>query len=366
MKKSVKTMLRKVKKSIKVGLGITKKDTFSEKPNWEKHSTRSRIWMLGTEDFGNLGDHKIAVAEKHFFNTYFPDYEYIEVSARNYFAMRQKVIESVAQDDIVVSTGGGNLGNKYPFSEKIHQDIAKTFVDNRVIIMPQTIWYTTDEAGQKSLSKAVKIYGGHKRLLLAVREEKSYQFAKEKLGVNVVLVPDIVLFDGILNNRRKEPANSVSQDNANKAVVCLRNDLEAALGSGQRKAIIKTVKGAYKTVKRIDTQKSYCIAVEQRQQELEAFFQEIKSADLVVTDRLHGMIFAAISQVPCIVYDNSNGKVKGVYEWIKELPYILYRESCEHLQEDILTLKSRKDSPKFQVEGLEEKFAWFADCIRDL
>lgn len=363
MKTSVRKVFRKAKKRIKVALGITKKDTYSEKKSWEKSSGRLRIWMLGTEDFGNLGDHKIAVAQKHFFETYFSDYEYIEISARNYFDLRQEVIDSVVEGDIVVSTGGGNLGNKYPFSDKIHQDIVKTFIQNKVVIMPQTIWYTADETGQRSLDEARKIYAAHKRLLLAVREEKSYRFAKEKLGINSVLVPDIVLFDGIYCNSGKRSVNQVHTDTA---VVCLRNDIEASLRREERKAIIKIVKRKFKNVKLMDTQKNYLISVEQRESELNTFFDEIIRADIVVTDRLHGMIFSAISQVPCIVYDNRNGKVRGVYEWIKNLPYILYRDSYDHLEEDINTLKGLKDSPCFYEEALKEKFAWFADCIKNL
>ena len=55
--------------------------------------------------------------------------------------------------------------------------------------------------------------------------------------------------------------------------------------------------------------------------------QEFCDAKLVITDRLHGMIFAAISETPCIVFSNYNHKVGGTYEWIKQLPYIRYVEN---------------------------------------
>ena len=65
--------------------------------------------------------------------------------------------------------------------------------------------------------------------------------------------------------------------------------------------------------------------------------QEFADAEFVITDRLHGMVFAAITETPCIVFSNYNQKVKGTYEWISCLPYIKYardvRDSLSVLQE---------------------------------
>lgn len=365
MKKKLVGTLRKIKRNIRIGLGQIKPDTYSEKKKWEKHSEKPRIWMLGTEDFGNLGDHKIAVAQKHFFQTYFPDYEYIEVSARNYEASRQEVIDSVCERDIVVSTGGGNMGNKYPFSENIHQDIAATFKDNRVVIMPQTIWYTDDETGRREQEEAVKLYGQNKNLLIAVREEKSYKLVKEKFNNQVVLVPDIVLFDGIYEKKQsgKKQTENMSGESKQKAIVCLRQDLEANISKNERKQIISLIRAEYRTVEYVDTQKEYLISVEEREKELNEFFDKIKDADVVITDRLHGMIFSAISEVPCVVFDNQNGKVKGVYEWMKELPYIRYVDSGIDIRNDIAALKEQQGDYEFKINGLEEKFADFAGRI---
>ena len=351
-------MKKKLVVTLRIGFGQIKPDTYSVKKEWERYSEVPRIWMLGTEDYGNLGDHKIAVAQKHFFETYFPNYEYIEVSARNYFESRQQVIDSVCGKDIVVSTGGGNMGNKYPFSEKIHQDIVTTFMNNRVVIMPQTIWYTDDEAGRKEMGLAVKLYGQNKNLLIAVREDKSYKLIKEHFRNEVVLVPDIVLFDGIYEKKKTKHSQNI-----NKAIVCLRQDLETNISKGQRKEIVALVKAEYEKIEYIDTQKEYLISVEEREKELNDFFEKINGADIVITDRLHGMIFSAISEVPCVVFDNQNGKVRGVYEWMKELPYIRYVDSGINIKSDIAALKQLQNDYEFKINGLEERFADFAKRI---
>ena len=40
-------------------------------------------------------------------------------------------------------------------------------------------------------------------------------------------------------------------------------------------------------------------------------FKDFQKSELVITDRLHGMVFCAISGTPCIVFGNYNQKVKN-------------------------------------------------------
>lgn len=43
-----------------------------------------------------------------------------------------------------------------------------------------------------------------------------------------------------------------------------------------------------------------------RKEALSDLFDQFRSLQLIVTDRLHGMIFAAITSTPCIVFGNFN------------------------------------------------------------
>ena len=53
----------------------------------------------------------------------------------------------------------------------------------------------------------------------------------------------------------------------------------------------------------------------------------ISGKKLVVTDRLHCMIFCAVTGTPCIAFDNSNKKISGVYKmWLGDLNYISVSE----------------------------------------
>ena len=46
----------------------------------------------------------------------------------------------------------------------------------------------------------------------------------------------------------------------------------------------------------------------------------------LITDRIHGMLFAAVTGTPCIALDNVSKKVSGAYEWIQYLDYIQFKD----------------------------------------
>jgi pyruvyl transferase EpsI len=68
-----------------------------------------------------------------------------------------------------------------------------------------------------------------------------------------------------------------------------------------------------------------------RQRELHKKWREFSCARMVITDRLHAMIFAVITHTSCIALDNESKKVSGSYEWIKSLSYICIVESVEDI-----------------------------------
>ena len=43
---------------------------------------------------------------------------------------------------------------------------------------------------------------------------------------------------------------------------------------------------------------------------------------MVITDRLHGMLLATITNTPCLAFEKKKKKVSGVYQWIQDLDYI--------------------------------------------
>jgi pyruvyl transferase EpsI len=107
----------------------------------------------------------------------------------------------------------------------------------------------------------------------------------------------------------------------------------------------------------------YKITKENRMKAVRNKMEEFAKSKLVITDRLHGMIFAAITETPCIVFSNYNHKVKGTYEWIKYLPYIKYIESVEEAKKYIPELL-KMDNCKFDNKPLQPYFDKLAEVIQ--
>lgn len=55
--------------------------------------------------------------------------------------------------------------------------------------------------------------------------------------------------------------------------------------------------------------------------------QQFAEAQLVITDRLHGMILCILSGTPCLVLPNSNHKIRQTYlNWLKDHPRVIFVE----------------------------------------
>ena len=87
-------------------------------------------------------------------------------------------------------------------------------------------------------------------------------------------------------------------------------------------------------------------------------------ASIVLTDRLHGMIFSAITGTPCVASSNYNHKIKESYEWIKYLPYIKYAENITQAREYIDELVNMKES-NYDITPLLPYFDKISEILRE-
>lgn len=54
---------------------------------------------------------------------------------------------------------------------------------------------------------------------------------------------------------------------------------------------------------------------------------DFAKSELVITDRLHAMIFCYLTNTPCLALPNANGKSENIYyQWLKECPYITFQK----------------------------------------
>lgn len=271
------------------------------------------VVMLGA-DYGNLGDVAITESQKEYLKAVFPDHVIIEVPISRTYRDMKSLKRRLNAKDIVTLVGGGNTGSLYPEIEAQRRFIVGCFPENQIVAFPQSVHFSQDSKSQKILSLSAKSYSRHANLIMLARDQYSYDFFTQKLGVKSGLFPDIVLSTQSLKQVKRSKT----------AVISIRSDKESSLPVGARIKITNELKNSrFKVVSRDTDIKSTKLTPAHRKEELKQVLDLYLGAQLVVTDRLHGMIFCVITKTPCIVFDNNNGKVLGAFKlWIKDTDYV--------------------------------------------
>lgn len=300
---------------------------------------KKKIFIFGSPHHGNLGDQAIVVAEYKFLKDNCPEYEIIDIDISIYYKHIKIIKRYINDSEIIFLHGGGNFGNQYIFDENIRRNVIENFPNNKIMLFPQTMYFTNNENGKMELEKSKKIYGAHSNLILVAREEVSFKLMKENFKNNtIILTPDIVLY---LDKSKKEL-------NRSGALFCLRSDVESKLSEVEKKEILELLRANYNNVKITDTTVKQLIRKDEREYILNSKFDEFRNAELVITDRIHGMVFAAITATPCIALSNYNQKVSGTYEWIKHLEYIKFANDINEVRRYINELRVSK---KYQYDN---------------
>ncbi len=271
---------------------------------------QNKIYLIGVPIHGNLGDQAITIAEEKFLKENFKKYKIIEIEsvlAQKYIKFLKKIIKS---NELILIHGGGFLGSLWLEEEMMFRKVLINFPNNNIIVFPQTIYFENVNVEDEIMKKSMEIYSSHKHLTICCREKYSYDFMKQYFkNVNTLLVPDMVLY---LNNIKCE-------NKRNDVLFCLRKDKEKVIYNLDK---IKVFLEEKYQIFYTDTVIKKKVNSYNRKKVFLNKINEFSKYELVITDRLHGMIFALLAQTPCLVLENKSYKIKGVYEWIKDVCYI--------------------------------------------
>lgn len=292
----------------------------------EKWTNRKAVYFIMTPEHGNLGDHAIAyAATKMLDQLHIP---FITVSTERLREWQYKKLLHVMNGRPILINGGGNLGTIWFSLELIIRDVIRDNPDSNIMILPNTMYYHDDEKGRKELLATETIYNAHPRLTVYAREKITYQSAAEHFH-RVKLVPDLALYLD----------DSKAQGKRSGCLLCLRSDREKKRTQEEDAEVLRQVRKLFgENIAYRDMNVGHPISPDEREAELKAQCGLFKQAQLVITDRLHGMIFCAITGTPCVVINSQSPKVKGCYEWIEGLHYVRFCDDVKHLTDTILTL----------------------------
>lgn len=314
---------------------------------------RKKIVIFNTPEHGNIGDAALVEAEYIFFHKYFPEYCVCEVTASMWNAKIFKFI--IGNKKPIFLHAGGYLGDLWPTEDLRVKEIMEVFRNNEKIIMPQSIYFTDTEQKQDLIKETKEIYNSYSKLFIFAREKFSYDLLQKEIFTNsnqCMLVPDIALI-------MDKSGGGVERQGV---LCCFRADIEKTVSGNEQKRIEEIFRNYQMDFKYTDTVVPYPIKKESRAIEIQKKLNEFSSAKLVITDRLHGMIFAAITATPCIALNNISRKVEGEYEWIKDIPYV---KCTEQIHEKDIKEMMDLDNMEYDSDVLAPYYDEMAQIIKD-
>lgn len=318
---------------------------------YENYKGKKKIFLLMEPEYGNLGDQAIAIATEEFIKDNFPEYLFIGVTEDDTCRHLKSIKGVCSSEDIIFLQGGGNMGSMYPYIERMRRFCIRHLRDNKIVSMPTTVTYRDNSIGKKEFKRSLKVYNSHPSLILFAREEFSYKFMMEHYKkARVLLVPDIVFY--------LQKKLDISDDKRRESMVCLRKEMESIFSDGERTVIINGLEKEFPGVFLYDTEVKRTVSPELRKTEIMSLMSQFLRARFVVTDRMHGMIFAAITGTPCVVMKSLDNKVIGSYRWLNNINYItmIEKPTVEKIIKEIDCLMSieQKDTLSFQRDYFAE------------
>lgn len=213
--------------------------------------------------------------------------------------------EYVLEQDVIFIQSGYNTTDLYLLEENMHREVLKCFPNNRVIIMPQTVFFK--DSNEEKISH--DIYNNHRKMIFFARDEISYKKSKDIFSqVPVYLYPDIVT--SLIGKRKYSQVRD-------GIMLCVRHDKESILSKLEIDNLVNDLSELGYKVTVSDTTIDMDLEYLQshRGEVLEDVFEKYANYQLVITDRYHGTIFSLIAGTPVLVLGTSDHKLSSGVKW---------------------------------------------------
>lgn len=300
-----------------------------------RKSRGSCLLLVGTPLHGNIGDQAIVLGEQGFFSMNYPDITLLEVPSRAFVGHEATWKKLGDTCPLVLVHGGGYLGTLWPDEDKMVRSCLETFKNKPIMILPQTLYFEHGDEDEMSIvyNRALESCVD---VTVLLREAQSFDLAKRCFpSASVHLAPDMVLaLDGKSLGLDSPPPETIAE--VARILLCFRNDKERALDDADIEVIEAGIKAACERalITKTDTVIPKKVTPSNRCSVVAEKIDEFRQADLVVTDRLHGMVLSAISGTPTIALKSKSPKIEGVYDqWLKGLSNVVLADDIKDVSQ---------------------------------
>lgn len=286
--------------------------------------------LLGLPYYMNIGDILIWEGTCQFLS---------DIESRCLFTASKETFRwnYIKDSTTILLQGGGNFGDLWPLEQDFRTAIIERYSKNRIVILPQTVYYQDEENLQ---SDAIK-YAKHQDLTICARDNKSYSLLLKYFSANkILLIPDMAFCISM-----KKWKENVSLTNG-KALFLKRGDRE--IKKFDYKESIKTEKPldiydwptmdnpgmSWKVLflkkllfrrrhlgRLVDCYADWIF----RPEMLKIGIHFVSSYSEIFTTRLHVAILSTLLGKDYTLFDNSYGKNESFFEtWLNDLKSVKY------------------------------------------
>lgn len=304
------------------------------------------VAVIGFPNYDNVGDSAIWCGTMAWLDAHDVPVVY---HADEWAYHPRALARALPPDGIVVFQGGGNFGDLYPWHQDLRLRVMTDHPDRDYVQLPQTIEFRDPRAA----ATTARTIAGVRSFSMLCREHGSIDVARESLGVRATLAPDMAF--ALCNRFRDAHRNAVS---ATASLLWLaRSDDEALSGRAVpgdddvlvtdwpdldgtfgvtgladerlRQAVRRTSQVSAWSLPGALIAQPHLTEVYRRlaTRTVAAGVRLLCTADVAVTDRLHGHILASLIGMPHVIMETGYGKVRACYdEFTSGLPGIRFAE----------------------------------------
>lgn len=302
----------------------------------------------------NAGDHAQTYAILKKLKTEFKDFEVKHCPAHQISDDYLKRLSKKIRDrDIVLVNSNGDFGDQYADNgtsmSNLRRRIARHLKNNRVIYLPSTVSYSDIEPSSCWIEEDRKLFSNVMHTLLC-RESGSLEILN-RIGIKAEFYPDPVLWMRDFGIEKSKVAG-----HKKKALVMLRPpQMESSITQATHEEIAEALskKGYSITTSDLNYLK-HPLYFNMYRKYFRNLAEDLTDFDLIVTDRMHAMIFASLCNIACIAISNA------IPHKIDSYKKLLYRNTIFFSDPDSLET-AVQDVTQLTMEPLPNSFLNGAD-----
>lgn len=238
--------------------------------------------------------------------------------------------KTISRNTTIICQGGGNFGDLYHTHQHVRELLVRYFPNNKIIILPQTAFFSSMENQKKSQN----LFNKHNNIVMFARDEKTQEIF-EKFSEKTYLMPDMAheLYGTLPKSNKQEGTLYFLRNDIEKIPLPSRlqqeiqnqnridwSDLLTKYDHRTAYAVTKLIQVNSKVKSHILDEVIFKVWEAHSKALVSRMSKKFSSYEKIVTSRLHGHILSCLIDVPSVIIDNSYGKNSAYYDlWTKDL-----------------------------------------------